>query len=497
MTPVNLHKSTSFPVVPAGFTHVSWKDARLCLFFQSTPEHALHRCPEPNEVVFVIQSQKNKYHAEQAEKKRQELFHQAVSLKKESTVVCLHELTDYDGNWSILPALPHLSVLCGNRCSWFFFMEEVTMVKIQTLLRVLSRFDAEKEWFLGSPLYDDESSIIHHYAFSDDPSSFQYPDFGAGWALSKALLQRLAKQVNDNPPKSDFTIDLKHEIALYIWGQGSGPALSPVPEFCVKPHSTADMEKCATTITTHLPDCGDPVRTEDVFVAVKTCEKFHTERIPVVKQTWAQDAVYLEYYSDTADSSIPTVDLGVPNTDRGHCGKTFAILERFLSGAVSPSDWLLIVDDDTLISLPRLKKLLSCYDPREPVSLGERYGYGLIQNGYSYITGGGGMVFSRAAVGRLLSSGCRCYSDDAPDDMVLGMCMNTLGLPVTHSPLFHQARPDDYPKAYLARQPQISFHKHWNVNPGEMYRQWLLDPVDQRETVTETATETRYDKEEL
>uniref|UniRef100_A0AAY4EIX9 Fringe-like glycosyltransferase domain-containing protein n=1 Tax=Denticeps clupeoides TaxID=299321 RepID=A0AAY4EIX9_9TELE len=421
----------------------------------------------PNEVVFVIQSQKNKYHAEQAEKKRQELFHQAVSLKK-STVVCLHELTDYDGNWSILPALPHLSVLCGNRCSWFFFMEEVTMVKIQTLLRVLSRFDAEKEWFLGSPLYDDESSIIHHYAFSDDPSSFQYPDFGAGWALSKALLQRLAKQVNDNPPKSDFTIDLKHEIALYIWGQGSGPALSPVPEFCVKPHSTADMEKCATTITTHLPDCGDPVRTEDVFVAVKTCEKFHTERIPVVKQTWAQDAVYLEYYSDTADSSIPTVDLGVPNTDRGHCGKTFAILERFLSGAVSPSDWLLIVDDDTLISLPRLKKLLSCYDPREPVSLGERYGYGLIQNGYSYITGGGGMVFSRAAVGRLLSSGCRCYSDDAPDDMVLGMCMNTLGLPVTHSPLFHQVTPDP------AWPVKPTLHLHENAAYPATLGNWLL-----------------------
>lgn len=48
------------------------------------------------------------------------------------------------------------------------------------------------------------------------------------------------------------------------------------------------------------------------------------------------------------------------------------------------------------------------------------------------------MVFSREAVVRLLDSGCRCYSNDAPDDMVLGMCLNALGLPVTHSPLFHQ-----------------------------------------------------------
>jgi len=48
------------------------------------------------------------------------------------------------------------------------------------------------------------------------------------------------------------------------------------------------------------------------------------------------------------------------------------------------------------------------------------------------------MVFSREAVVRLLASGCKCYSNDAPDDMVLGMCLNALGLPVTHSPLFHQ-----------------------------------------------------------
>lgn len=106
----------------------------------------------------------------------------------------------------------------------------------------------------------------------------------------------------------------------------------------------------------------------------------------------------------------------------GHCGKTFAILRRFLSKAVPKADWLLIADDDTLIrclkfsasnfsnfvfiyaqtvltvcwtvcllfSLPRLRQLLCCYDPKEGVSLGERYGYGLVQNGYSYTTGGGG-----------------------------------------------------------------------------------------------------------
>ncbi|XP_057588556.1 beta-1,3-glucosyltransferase-like [Hippopotamus amphibius kiboko] len=186
---------------------------------------------------------------------------------------------------------------------------------------------------------------------------------------------------------------------------------------------------------------GNPVKKEDIFVAVKTCKKFHGDRIPIVKQPWAAQAGRIEYYSDYADSSVPAVDLGIPNTERGHCGKTFAILERFLNHSHDKIAWLVIVDDDTLISISRLQHLLSCYNAQEPVFLGEPYGYGLGTGGYSYITGGGGMVFSRAAIRRLLASKCRCYSNDAPDDMVLGMCFSGLGIPVTHSPLFHQQIP--------------------------------------------------------
>lgn len=201
--------------------------------------------------------------------------------------------------------------------------------------------------------------------------------------------------------------------------------------------------------------------------------------LPVVKQTWEREAALIEYYSDYRDISIPTIDLGIPNTERGHCGKTFAILERYLNHSSPRTPWLVIVDDDTLISIFRLRKLLSCYDPNEPVFLGERYGYGLGTGGYSYITGGGGMVFSRAAVQRLLASKCRCYSMDAPDDMVLGMCFSGLGIPITHSPLFHQARPMDYPKDYLSHQIPVSFHKHWNIDPVKVYFTWLAPNAEE------------------
>lgn len=39
--------------------------------------------------------------------------------------------------------------------------------------------------------------------------------------------------------------------------------------------------------------------------------------VPVVKQTWEREAALIEYYSDYRDISIPTIDLGIPNTERG------------------------------------------------------------------------------------------------------------------------------------------------------------------------------------
>ncbi|XP_073651120.1 beta-1,3-glucosyltransferase isoform X2 [Tursiops truncatus] len=390
-------------------------------------------------IAFVIQSQSNSFHAKKAEQLKQSILKQAADLTQEvPRVLLLHQLAQQEGAWTILPLLPHFSVTYSRNSSWIFFCEEETRIQIPQLLQALRRYDPSKEWFLGKALHDEESTIIHHYAFSENPTVFKYPDFAAGWALSIPLVNKLTKRLKSESLKSDFTIDLKYEIALYIWDRGDGPPLTPVPEFCT---DGADSS-CATTFHSFLPLCGNPVKKKDIFVAVKTCKKFHG--------------------------------------DRSHCGKTFAILERFLNHSYDRIAWLVIVDDDTLISISRLQHLLSCYDASEPVFLGERYGYGLGTGGYSYVTGGGGMVFSREAIRRLLASKCRCYSNDAPDDMVLGMCFSGLGVPVTHSPLFHQARPVDYPKDYLSHQVPISFHKHWNIDPVKVYFTWLAPSEEDR-----------------
>ncbi|KAK1800383.1 hypothetical protein P4O66_005615 [Electrophorus voltai] len=454
--------------------HLSWM--QLAVDRTTDRQAPMNQLIELTEVVFVIQSQRISYHAQRAQQSREHLFHQAQTLNQDlPDVLFLHELSAYEGNWGILPALPRLAEDYCQSSLWVYFLEEETVIDLARLLQVLARFSSGREWFLGRALRDEAATIIHHYAFSEEPASFSYPDFAAGWALSCVLVKRLASYMKYEPPKSDFTIDLKHEIALYIWEEGRGPALTPVYHFCSELHGSPNTEHCASTVSSFLPSCGKPVAREDIFVAVKTCQKFHSDRVSVVKKTWAKDAALLEYYSDISDSAIPTVDLGVPNTERGHCAKTFAILRRFAWGGVTGAPWLLLVDDDTLISLNRLRRLLRCYNPGEAVSIGERYGYGLTNGGYSYLSGGAGMVFSRVTVSRILSSGCSCYSPDAPDDMVLGKCLSRLGLPVTHSPQFHQARPDDYPKELLVRQSPVSFHKHWNINPIAVYHQWLMD----------------------
>ncbi|KAI4815013.1 hypothetical protein KUCAC02_005180, partial [Chaenocephalus aceratus] len=252
--------------------------------------------PDLREIVFVIQSQSNSFHVRQAERLRADLLQQAHTLKEKPPVVLLlHSLSDHEGDWSILPLLPNLSNSFGKNSSWIVFLEEETNVKTTKLVQVLSKFDKNKEWFLGKPLYDKESTIIHHYAFAENPSIFKYPDFVAAWALK-------------HPPCCS--------VALYIWDNGNGPHLTGVPELCTEPEGSPQTQHCATSLSTAPPLCGEPVNKEDIFVAVKTCRKFHSERVPVIKKTWEKDAFFLEYYSDHADPAIPTINLGVPNTER-------------------------------------------------------------------------------------------------------------------------------------------------------------------------------------
>jgi hypothetical protein len=48
------------------------------------------------------------------------------------------------------------------------------------------------------------------------------------------------------------------------------------------------------------------------------------------------------------------------------------------------------------------------------------------------------MAISRAALSRLLDGGFRCSARDSPDDMLIGMYLQGLGIPLVHNHGFHQ-----------------------------------------------------------
>lgn len=430
---------------------------------------------KPRDTVIVVLSQPQPHLSEQAQQLKVDLHRQAQNLSQDVPVIhLLHEDFPHPGAWTVVPTFPKLSSLHGFNSSWIFFCESHTKIHLNQLLQILEKYNPEEEIWLGHALYDREASIIHHFAFFEDPEYFKYPNFASGFAFTMTLVKRLSARLVDYNAPSDFSIDPAHELALFIWNQGEGPRMKHIPQLCLTNNTS-----CASYPQPFKP-CGSPVNRKSIYFAVKTCAKFHDERIPVLKKTWAKYVTNIGFYSEMTDETIPTIDLGIPNTDRGHCGKTFAILKHVatLMKKQVGIKWVVIVDDDTILSVARLQQLLSCYDPNNLTALGERYGYYVqhAEKGYNYITGGGGMVLSSNLVQDIVKSKrCRCPSASSPDDMFLGICLASLQVSITHSPLFHQARPTDYAPEYLIAQVPVSFHKHWMIDPVTVYNKWFAE----------------------
>lgn len=109
------------------------------------------------------------------------------------------------------------------------------------------------------------------------------------------------------------------------------------------------------------------VPNEAVYFAVKTYENFHEDRIPVIKSTWGKRVKVLRFFSDIEgsvvriywtrnmiqaflDDSIPNINLGIPNTEKGHCAKTLAILNHIVQEDMNNTFfWVVVADDDTLL----------------------------------------------------------------------------------------------------------------------------------------------------
>lgn len=46
------------------------------------------------------------------------------------------------------------------------------------------------------------------------------------------------------------------------------------------------------------------MRKQSIYFAVKTCQKFHEDRLKVVKETWGKHAVHINFFSDKEGESV-------------------------------------------------------------------------------------------------------------------------------------------------------------------------------------------------
>jgi len=167
-------------------------------------------------VVFVILSQPQKYHATIADETKEKLM---TNLRKDGVqnpqVFSLHKDLPLHGGWTIFPLLAPLNKISRPETKWFAFLHEAAEVNLDLFKTIVSKYKSDYEIFVGHSLTDLESSVTHHY----DPSGeLAYPDFKAGFLLSKNLANSLAEKLESNPDSlsgfpSDFSIDATYELA--------------------------------------------------------------------------------------------------------------------------------------------------------------------------------------------------------------------------------------------------------------------------------------------
>ena len=390
-----------------------------------------------HDTVFVIMSQPDQYHTKKTEECRRKLQESFASIGLESVPIVAidDEEIPYHGAWTIFPVIFHLGNRLKFTSKWVVFLSMDSEVNLEVLENVLKNH--QENHFIGYALADKDHTIIHHFS---EPNKLRYPHFGASFIMSGSLISEISVSMAEHGrdldwlPK-DFSIDAQYELAKGLIERNERHALKHEPLLCLKYE-----ENCAIYPVSDNCNANDEntiALSQKVLFAVKTCKKYHDERLPIIKKTWAEAAPNIKYFSEVTDPKVGTIQLeGVENTERGHCQKTMEIIKHFHKIADDQGlEWLVIADDDTILSVAKMMSLLLCFDPNaDDIHMGQRYGYRVAfgRHGYDYVTGGGGMVFSRKMVTTMVKGRCECGSPDSPDDMHLGMCMAKLGMGIKY-----------------------------------------------------------------
>lgn len=356
-----------------------------------------------------------------------------------------------------------------SQLKWLFICETHTQFNLTKLIEFSQQTN---DSYIGHGLYDSELSIIHHYSFSlDNP----YPDLSSGVLISREVLSLFIHRLNTYTKKIDFIIDVKYELNQLI-NELTKTNLTDRPDlFC-----TQFKQNCLTWYDKRNEYmCQQKnIQLNDIYIGIKTFVGYHKTRIDLLRKTWLNEKLHYNLFTNEIskfdDNKNERFIVTNQNTERGHCHKTFSILNFFHENK-EKFRYLIIVDDDTLLSMPRILRLIRCFVLSDdiPIVLGERYGYG---DYYEYPTGGSGMIFNRQAVQQIISN-CQCPTPDTPDDMFLGLCLKRINIHLIHIPELHQAQPNAYSKDWLANQKSISFHKFEGIDVEQVYRTYLYEEL--------------------
>jgi len=384
---------------------------------------------------------------------------------KEEEIILLSDMPDSHVRWWYFPIVEFLlEEMQKKETMWAMFLEEGGEVNEKGLRKLLTAYDPKKPWFLGESVLDTSPAIIHHYSMDKE---MVYPDRYKGFLLSRDAVKKIKNNLTQVKQKWSFHIDAIFEFSKFLREKLDLPLT---------------MVSMPSKYKNYLENFKAPINLQnnDVVVGVKTCAMYHENRIPITKKFWANKVENIYYYSDHEDESIPVIKTGIENSERGHCAKTVYIMKDLMEKK-QDAKWYIITDDDTILNFDRLLERLSLYDPSEPYFLGERYGFALdplsFNSGYNYITGGGGMYWTKPAFKKFVEcEWCSC-SPSEPDDMRLGIWARRLKVNLIHDPLFHQATPEHYHTTRLEGEgPAVSFHKHTGkVKPDKIFRDFLTD----------------------
>ena len=447
-------------------------------------------------VFFVINSQPDPFNSKIASETKEKLLKNLEDYGvSEPKIILTHENKElmWHGAWTFVPIIKNLVEEHLDMLDYLVVLEQNSVVNLDKLEEVLNEINPHDLVFKSHALIDQENVIIHHFV----TPRLRFPHEQSGFLISKGLLENILDQIGKlmkRASQDSFSIDAYHELSKLIHElNAEHGSLKHDKRFCI---DQKDNANCA--IHPRNTDCqatDDEVLelAKKTLFAVKTCEKFHKNRLPTIRGTWAPAALNVKYFSETEDSKFETIVLpGVKNTERGHCYKSQAIIEYFNKNAELENwEWLVIADDDTILSPRRVIEMLKCYDSNDLIQIGQRYGYRVItgQYGYDYPSGGGGMIFSRALTKRMLedSNICKCRMDDQPDDMHFGACLTSLGIPLVHSIRMHQGRVEDYHPSLITSQNPVSFHKFWETDPENTYKKYFRNSdqilVDYKKTL--------------